>query len=84
LSTAASSTSSSTPLTSLQAAALAFTDASTKDVKVPSLVFDILKTELMSIANVSRFLANVDVAGKMQDVIPWPIDMQEARSVTPS
>jgi hypothetical protein len=108
LSKPALSPSSSAPLTSLQAAALGFTDASTTDVKVPSSIFDALKTELKSLVNgtnggatveellveaaalvatynlVSRFLASVDVGGKMNDVVPWPVDRQEVRSVTPS
>jgi hypothetical protein len=42
----APSPSAPSPLTSVQAAALAFADASTKDIKVPDRIFDALTTEL--------------------------------------
>lgn len=43
--------SSPDPLTALQAAALAFTDASTKDIKVSDIVFNALSDELRSFMN---------------------------------
>ncbi|KAF7981778.1 hypothetical protein HWV62_31857 [Athelia sp. TMB] len=83
-------------LTSLQAAALAFADASTKHVKVPDDVFDALKSELESSESgssddlvveavavvatynmVSRFLVSLDVAGKSDEAVPWPVDRVE-------
>jgi alkylhydroperoxidase family enzyme len=92
------------PLSSLQAAALAFTDASTKEVKVPDIVFDTLANELKSLSGkqdvveetvqdflveavavvatynmVSRFLVSLDIAGKSDELVPWPLDRKEVR-----
>jgi pimeloyl-ACP methyl ester carboxylesterase len=90
------------PFTSLQAAALAFADASTKDINVADSTFDALVTELAngrsveqvvqelvveatalvaSYNMVSRFLVALDVAGKSNDLVPWPVDREEVRSV---
>lgn len=86
-------------LTPLQAAALAFADASTKDIRVPDVVFEALKKELNPLAGgnedttedllvevaavvasynmVSRFLVSLDVAGKSDQAVPVPVDVQE-------
>lgn len=88
------------PLTALQAAALAFADASTKDIKVSDTVFEALSDELESLVDenneetvqdlaveaaavvstynmVSRFLVSLDVAGKSDEPVPWPVDRKE-------
>jgi hypothetical protein len=107
----APSPSSPGPLTSLQAAALAFADTSTKDIKVPDSIFDNLSEELQKIVAdekcnvekvqellvetaavvstsnmVSRFLVSLDVAGKSDEPVPWPVDREEvlASSTIPS
>jgi hypothetical protein len=101
----APSPSSSGPLSSLQAAALAFADASTKDIKVSNAVFDNLANEFKKfLANetdveskaqellvettavvgtynmVSRFLVSLDVGGKSDEPVPWPVDREEVHA----
>jgi hypothetical protein len=91
----------------LQAAALAFADASTKDIKVPDSIFSRLSEEfqqslaaeenleekvqdllvetvaVVSTYNmVSRFLVSLDIAGKSDEPVPWPVDHEEVN--TPS
>jgi alkylhydroperoxidase family enzyme len=91
-------------LTSLQAAALAFADASTKEIKVSDAIFNSLSNELNRLSGrqdvdsvhetvqnllveaaavvatynmVSRFLVSLDVAGKSNELVPWPVDRTE-------
>ena len=60
----APSPSSPEPFSSLQAAALAFADASTKDINVSDTIFDNLSNEF------KRFLANeTDVESKVQALL---------------
>ena len=60
----APSPSSPGSLSSLQAAALAFADASTKDIKVSNEVFDSLASEF------KKFLANeTDIESKVQELL---------------
>jgi hypothetical protein len=89
----------------LQAAALAFADASTKDIRVPDSIFDNLSKEFQqSVADgmdavqnvqdllvetaavvstynmVSRLLVSLDVAGKADEPVPWPVDREEVHT----
>jgi hypothetical protein len=90
----------------LQAAALAFADASTKDIKVSDKIIDTLLNEfknfivpddpdaeqkaqdllvetaaVVSTYNmVSRFLVSLDVAGKSDEPVPWPVDREEVHA----
>lgn len=96
--TSVSLTPASALLTSLQTAALAFTDASTKHIKVPDQIFATLRAELdrddsgngedlvveavavvATYNMVSRFLVSLDVAGKADELVPWPVDLTEVR-----
>ncbi|KAJ7647432.1 beta-ketoadipate enol-lactone hydrolase [Roridomyces roridus] len=83
----------------LQAAALAFADYSTTQVRVPAHVTSALQEQLKVFAEssqldaddllveaaaivasynmVSRFLVSLDVAGKSDDLVPWPVDRTE-------
>jgi len=89
----------------LQAAALAFADASTNDIKVPDSIFSrLLKefqqslaaeenleenvqdllvetTAVVSTYNmVSRFLVSLDIAGKSDEPVPWPVNREEVHT----
>lgn len=97
-------TADQSPLTPLHSAALAFTDASTKEIKIPEDVFKQLKVSLSDLTvddadeskeyqtedllaeaaavvatynMVSRFLVSLDVAGKSDEAVPWPVDRRE-------
>jgi len=75
---------SESPLTPLQSAALAYTDASTRTIKIPQAVFDELKSHLnnQQIVEVtatigaynlvSRFLVALDVNDMADAEVPWP------------
>lgn len=102
-------TADQSPLTPLHSAALAFTDASTKEIKIPEDVFKQLKVSLSDLTvddadeskeyqtedllaeaaavvatynMVSRFLVSLDVAGKSDEAVPWPVDRREVRLST--
>ena len=101
----ASSPSPTGVLSPIHVAALAFADASTKDIKVSDGVFQGLAKALETLVDdkekdksekvedllveaaavvatynmVSRFLVSLDVAGKSDDLVPYPFDKEDVR-----